>query len=285
MDRRDFLKALGVGMAGAALEGLLSPADLLAKGSGGGKEFFGVLVDTTRCIGCRSCELACAEANGLPLPDIEDTSVFEHERHPTPTQWTVVNRFETEKGEVFVKRQCMHCCQPACVAGCPVKAMQKMPEGPVIWEENCIGCKTCIFSCPFGIPTLENKAFPKIQKCILCWPRLKEGKIPACVEACPQEALIFGTRRELLEEARARIYQHPDRYVHYIYGEHEIGGTCWLYLSSVPFDQIGLRTDLDNVALPRHTTGFLYAVPLVLVLWPTFLLGVWRTTERTEEEE
>ena len=204
-------------------------------------------------------------------------------RHGLPSV-VAVNRFETEKGEVFVKRQCMHCCQPACVAGCPVKAMQKMPEGPVIWEENCIGCKTCIFSCPFGIPTLENKAFPKIQKCILCWPRLKEGKIPACVEACPQEALIFGTRRELLEEARARIYQHPDRYVHYIYGEHEIGGTCWLYLSSVPFEQIGLRTDLDNVALPRHTTGFLYAVPLVLVLWPTFLLGAWRTTERTEEE-
>ncbi|RLB02735.1 MAG: 4Fe-4S dicluster domain-containing protein [Deltaproteobacteria bacterium] len=280
MDRRTFLKTLGAGIVGLSL----TPSGVMAKMADGRVEFMGVLVDTTRCIGCRSCELACAEANGLPLPDIEDDSVFEHERRTTVTQWTVVNRYETEKGEVFVKKQCMHCCQPACVAACPVKAMQKRPYGPVTWDLNCIGCKTCIFSCVYDIPHLEiEKPAPKIQKCIFCWERLKEGKLPACVEACPQEALIFGTRRELLEEARTRIYEHPDRYVHHIYGEREIGGTCWLYLSSVPFDQIGFRTDLESTALPEHTTGFLYAVPFILVLWPAILLGMYNTTKREEE--
>ncbi len=280
MDRRTFLKVMGASVAEATFGGIFAPGKLSAKED---KEFFGVLVDTTRCIGCRSCELACAEAHNLPLPDIEDKSVFEKERDTSETQWTVVNRYKTEKGEIFVKRQCMHCCQPACVAGCPVKAMKKREIGPVTWDPNCIGCKTCIYSCPFGIPKLEmEKRFPKIQKCIMCWERVKEGKIPACVEACPQEALTFGTRRELLEEARARIYQYPDRYVHYIYGEHEVGGTCWLYLSSVPFEKIGFRTDLGTVALPEYTTGFLYSVPMVLVLWPAFLLGVSRATKKEE---
>lgn len=278
MDRRTFLKALGIGMAGMACGGLLPLGESLAEG----REFMGVLVDTTRCIGCRRCELACAEANGLPLPDPDDRSVFRHHRDTSPTQWTVVNRFETDKGEVFVKRQCMHCCQPACVAACPVKAMRKREIGPVTWDTNCIGCKTCIFSCPFDIPKLEDKPFPRLQKCIMCWERVRAGGVPACVEACPQEALIFGTRRDVLEEARARIYQHPDRYVHHIYGEREVGGTCWLYLSAVPFEQIGFRTDLGTVPLPERTTGFLYAVAGVLILWPAFLLGVSQATKREE---
>ncbi len=283
MDRRTFLRSLGAGMAAVASGSLLAPGRLNAKEIAGEKEFLGVLVDTTRCIGCRSCELACAEVNNLLIPDIEDKSVFEKERLTSETQWTVVNRYETEKGEVFVKKQCMHCCQPACVAACLVKAMKKREEGPVTWDLNCMGCRLCIFSCPFDIPRLEyHSAAPKIQKCIFCWDRVKKGGVPACVEACPQEALLFGTRRELLEEARARIYEHPDRYIHYIYGEHEVGGTCWLYLSAVPFEQIGFRTDLGTTPLPEYTTGFLYAVPVILVLWPAFLLGVNRATKKEE---
>ncbi|RLA98195.1 MAG: 4Fe-4S dicluster domain-containing protein [Deltaproteobacteria bacterium] len=284
MERRDFLKALGAGMAGAALLDLFSPKDLFAK-EAEGKEFFGVLVDTTRCIGCRSCEVACAEAHGLPVPEVGDESIFRTLRKPSATQWTVVNRYRTEKGDVFVKTQCMHCCQPACVAACLVKAMQKHPEGHVTWAKNCMGCRLCMFSCPFDIPKFEyDSPTPTIQKCNLCWDRYKKGEIPACVEACPQEALLFGPRRDLLEEARARIYQHPDRYYHHIYGEHEVGGTSFLYLSPVPFEQIGFRTDLGTKPYPEYTTGFLYAVPFVFVLWPSILLGMGMATKREEED-
>jgi formate dehydrogenase iron-sulfur subunit len=282
MDRRRFLQTMGAGILGAA--GIISTAGRIgAEPFGEHTEFMGVLVDTTRCIGCRSCEEACAEAHNLPVLDIGDESVFDKKRDTSVTQWTVVNRYNTKRGEVFVKRQCMHCCQPGCVAACLVKAMKKREEGPVTWDTNCMGCRYCMVSCPFDIPKFEyNNWNPKIQKCNLCWERLKEGELPACVEACPQEALIFGPRRELLEEAKTRIYQKPQEYVHHIYGEYEVGGTDWLYLSAVPFEQIGFKTDLGSTAYPEFTTGFLYAVPIVLLLWPAFLTGVSYITKREE---
>jgi formate dehydrogenase iron-sulfur subunit len=281
MDRREFLRAIGIGFAGLSGAQMLSPGRVRAAD----KEFFGVLTDTTRCIGCRSCEAACAETNNLPAPDMQDMDVFNRRRTTTTTQLTVVNRYQTTGGDVFVKTQCMHCVQPACVSACLVKAMKKTEEGAVTWAENCMGCRACMFSCPFNVPKFEHDSpAPKIVKCSLCWERTSRGGVPACVEACPQEALVFGTRRDLLEESRARIYKDPARYVHHVYGEHEIGGSCWLYLSGVPFDQIGFRTDLAATALPEHTKGFLYSVPFVLVLWPLFLLGVSRITRGKDDE-
>jgi formate dehydrogenase iron-sulfur subunit len=286
MDRRRFLRSLGAGMLGVAgtvlTAGRPNAAEIM---SGSGKELKGVLVDTTRCIGCRSCEEACAEAHDLPVPDIGDESVFKEKRDTATTQWTVVNRYETEKGEIFVKRQCMHCAQPGCVAACLVKAMQKRPDGPVTWDTNCMGCRYCMVSCPFDIPKFEYHSWnPRIEKCNLCWERLQEGEIPACVEACPTETLIFGTRRGLVEEARKRIYREPEKYINHIYGEYEVGGTSWIYLSAVPFEQIGFKTDLGTVAYPEYSTGFLYSVPIVLILWPAFLMGLSYLTRREEEK-
>jgi Fe-S-cluster-containing dehydrogenase component len=278
MKRRDFIKT-GIG-TGAILLTTRKSARADVK-----KEFLGVLVDTTRCIGCRSCEEACATAHGLPVPDIYDESVFEKERRTSETQWTVVNRYNTEKGTVYVKRQCMHCNQPACASACLVKAMFKTKEGPVIWRgSKCMGCRFCMISCPFDIPKFEyNSPNPKIQKCIMCWERIEKGEIPACVEACPAEALLFGKRRELLEEAKRRIYNEPEKYYHQIYGELDVGGTGWLYLSAVPFEQIGFRTDLGITPYPEFTKGFLYAVPVIFILWPSILLGLNHLTKREEE--
>ncbi len=284
INRRLFLQLLGGTTVGTVLVNFLIPKKSQAKIITQLPEFMGVLVDTTRCVGCRSCEAACAEANHLPRPDTDDSSVFEKERKTSVIQWTVVNRYETEKGEVFVKRQCMHCNQPGCVAACLVKAMQKRKEGPVTWDTNCMGCRYCMPSCPFEIPKFEfQSANPKIQKCNLCWDRLRVGERPACVQNCPEEALLFGTRRELIEEARRRIYQNPGNYIPHIYGEHEVGGTGYLYISKVPFEQIGFRTDLGTTPYPEYTKDFLYSVPLVLLLWPAFLIGVNAVTKREEE--
>lgn len=279
MNRRDALKTMGAMAASVVL------ADSVEAVTEGDEEFVGVLVDTTRCAGCRSCEYACAEANSLPEPD-DDDAVLDHERRQTPSQWSVVNRYDTDAGEVFVKKQCMHCCQPACASACLTKAMLKTRRGPVVWrEEKCMGCRFCMLSCPFDIPKFEyDSPVPKIQKCRLCWERLEEGEAPACVEECPEEALVFGTRREILEEARRRIYEEPEKYVHYIYGEHEAGGTAWLYLSAVPFEQLGFRTDLGSEPYPEFTKEFLYGVPVVLALWPAFLLGVSNATRRKNDE-
>jgi Fe-S-cluster-containing dehydrogenase component len=281
IDRRTFLKGLGAGIAGVAPGCFLLPGNLGAKQVVASKEFKGVLVDTTRCVGCRSCELACAEANNLPTPDIGDTTALEKIRQTSETQWTVVNSFKSEKGEVFTKKQCMHCNQPGCVAACLVKAMEKKEDGAVTWDTNCMGCRYCMVSCPFDIPKFEyNSAVPKIQKCSLCWDRTKKGEKPACVEACPAEALDFGTRRELIEEGNKRIYKDSGKYVSRIYGESEVGGTGYLYLAGVPFEQIGFRTDLGTTAYPELSKGFLYSVPIVLLLWPAFLLGANTITKR-----
>jgi len=284
MDRRSFFRSLGTGVLAMAATGLPTRG-LRAETVASGSEFLGVLVDTTRCVGCRSCEEACAEAHDLPVPDITDESVFEKKRDTSVTQLTVVNRYTTRKGEVFVKRQCLHCCQPGCVSACLVKAMEKQKEGPVTWDTNCMGCRYCMVSCPFDIPKFEYDSWnPKIVKCNLCWQEsVKDGGRPACVEACPEEALLFGTRRELVDEGRRRIYQNEDKYVRHIYGEYEAGGTSWLYLAAVPFEQVGFRTNVGTTAYPWYTAGFLYAVPIVLILWPAFLIGVNQLTRREEK--
>lgn len=287
MDRRTFFKLMGAGIAGTAGCKLITPELVRAEGINFvSDEFYGILVDTTRCIGCRRCEKACAEVNNLPIPDINEALVFNQERQTSIIQYNVVNRFETEKGAVFVPRRCMHCNQAACVAACLVKAMKKRKTGQVTWDENCLGCRLCMVSCPFDIPKFEyDKAIPKIQKCTLCWERFQDGKRPGCVEACPTDALLFGTRRQLLEEARRRIYQHPGNYYPHIFGELEAGGTSHLYLSSVPFEQIGFRNDLGTTPYPEYSKGFLYAVPFILVLWPILMLGMSRVTKQQENKD
>jgi NAD-dependent dihydropyrimidine dehydrogenase PreA subunit len=156
-----------------------------------------------------------------------------------------------------------------------------------------MGCRFCMVSCPFDVPKFEYfSANPKINKCTMCFERLQQGRKPACVKNCPFDALAFGKRSELLQEARARIAKNPEQYHPAIYGEHEAGGTSWLYLSAVPFDQIGFRTDLGNTAYPEFAKPFLYTVPLVLTLGPAFMLGLSNATKpepgpksETREEE
>ena len=169
--------------------------------------------------------------------------MFNEKRDTAQQTFTVVNRFEKEPGvERYVKRQCMHCVAPACASACPVQAMVKLPTGPVTYDASrCMGCRYCMIGCPFDIPKYEYESnMPRVRKCTFCAKRQAEGKRPACAEVCPSGALLFGKRSELIEVAKTRIYQNPDRYVHHVYGELEAGGTSWLYITDVPFEQIGL---------------------------------------------
>jgi formate dehydrogenase iron-sulfur subunit len=155
--------------------------------------------------------------------------------------------------------------------------MEKTPEGPVIYDrDKCMGCRYCIVACPFGIPRYDwDRPVPYVQKCDMCYGRLKEGKPPACVEACPEKATIFGPRSELLEEARRRIRTHPGRYVNRVVGETEIGGTSVLYLSDVPLDFLGFAPKLGEKAVPEFTWAALSKVPVLLVGMGTLVTGLW----------
>jgi formate dehydrogenase iron-sulfur subunit len=285
IDRRNFFRVLGItGVSLGAGKELLA-----ADKKDEIPEFYGILYDATRCVGCQSCEMACALANNLPEPDPDDYAVPGTTRKTNENRRSVINVHETSKGEVYVKNQCMHCNQPACASACLTKAMYKTKEGPVIWrDEKCMGCRYCMVSCPFDVPKFEyHSANPDIVKCNMCYDRIKEGELPACVAECPAEALTFGTRRELLAEARRRIHEDPDTYYDGIYGEYEAGGTGFLYLSPVPFEELGLNTKLQKDSYPELTKGFLYSVPSIFILWPAMLLGIHNATKnnsKTDEE-
>jgi formate dehydrogenase iron-sulfur subunit len=287
IDRRNFMKAMGItGISLAVGKAIAGESDADLKKE---IEFHGMLFDATLCIGCRVCEKTCAKVHNLPEPPKEDLKVGEIRKTTTQLR-TVIYNNDTSKGEVYAKNQCMHCNEPACAAACLTQAMYKTKEGPVVWRgEKCMGCRYCMVSCPFDVPKFEyNSPNPKIQKCDMCYDRIVQGKIPACAEACG-DALIYGTRRELMAEAMKRITENPKDYYPKIYGENIAGGTSLLILSPVPFKELGLRTDLQNSSYPSLSKGFLYSVPAIFVLLPPFLLGIHEATKRiqsnTDEHE
>jgi len=254
-------------------------------------EGLGVLHDITACVGCRECEAACNKVNELPEPDkpFKDTSVLDQKRSATTKAYTVVNKYDAPskaKAPVFRKMQCNHCLEPACASVCFVAAFSKQPAGPVVYDPTvCVGCRYCMIACPFEIPTYEydDPFTPEVKKCTMCAPRIANGQLPGCVEACPKEALIFGKRDNLLKIAKEKIRKHPDRYIDHVYGEHEMGGTSWLYISGVPFNEVGMREDLGVTPAPSLTSGALHVVPMIVGLWPVFLAGMYGMTKRREK--
>ena len=289
VSRRKFLGWLGAAGMGTAFGTSANAAS--NKHFTGYPDSMGILHDISLCVGCRSCEAACNKVNELPPPEkpFDDKSVLDKKRRTTASVHTVVNKYdnaEGTKGPVFVKTQCNHCLEPACASACFVKAFAKTKEGPVSYDPSvCVGCRYCMVACPFNIPTYEyDSAFsPRVMKCTMCHSRVIQGRLPGCVESCPKEALTFGKRDDLLRIARERIRKHPERYVDHIYGEHEMGGTSWLYLSNTSFASIGMREDLGTTAAPNLTAGALGAVPLVVGLWPVLLTGVYAMSKRKEK--
>jgi formate dehydrogenase iron-sulfur subunit len=226
------------------------------------KQMAAILIDTTRCTGCEKCVTACKQENGLgkdrpwrgqgPVDGLSSTRFCTILRRPN---------------DQFVRQQCRHCVEPACVSACLVGAMQKTPEGAVIYDaDRCMGCRYCMVACPYSIPRYDwNQAIPYVQKCTLCYHRLRDGKVPACVESCPEEAAIFGDRTELLQEARRRLAADPGKYVPRVYGEHEVGGTSVLYISDIPLGFLGCQPDMDDRPLPDRTWASLKKVPPLIV--------------------
>ncbi len=282
INRRSFLKIFGATAASTAFRPI-GKARATATSSTS-DDSVGCLVDTTLCVGCRRCEKACNERNGLvkPKESFEELSLVENLRRPDETSYTVVNKYYPKhigtltwrRRPTFVKAQCMHCVDPACASACIVGALSKEPNGPVVYDASiCIGCRYCMVACPFQIPAYEyhNALTPQVRKCIFCSEDIKKGGFPACAQICPKEVITFGKRADVLELARWKIKNNPGKYVDHIYGEHEVGGTSWLYVASEPFETIGFPR-LGTEAPPRLTEAIqhgLYqfmALPIALYL-------------------
>ncbi len=301
-ERREFLKH--VGWITGVGTGLLAAQPTWASEHGHAAtpaDAMGVLVDLTVCIGCRLCEHACKKSNGFdpgPVESYDDQSVFRQRRRPAPDAYTVVNAWINPKDrtkQIYVKTNCLHCNRPACVSACIVGALRKRPMGAVTYDAwKCIGCRYCMIACPFQIPAYDydNALTPQVRKCQLCFHRTQEeGVLPECVAACPRQTMIYGRRSMLLELAREKIKARPKDYVNHIYGEHEVGGTSWLYLSSVPFEQIGFLK-LSSDAPPAVTEAIQHGVfkhglpPLALygMLGTLMFLTRPRRPKETEQE-
>ncbi|HLE89022.1 MAG TPA: hydrogenase 2 operon protein HybA [Candidatus Limnocylindria bacterium] len=220
----------------------------------------GLLYDATKCIGCRACMVACREANGL-APE-SSSGLWDDPVDLSANTKTVIKLAKLDDGRSsFFKAQCMHCVDPACVSVCMLGALHKGPQGVVEYDvERCIGCRYCQVACAFGIPKFQwSEAAPKIVKCELCKERRAEGKEPGCASACPTGAVIFGKRSELLAEAKRRLAEGRERYVQKVYGEDDGGGTQVLYLSAVPFEELGLPK-LTSESLPRLSEAVQHAI-------------------------
>ncbi len=288
VSRREFLKTVGVsGVAGSAL-GVSAGRAEASERVEPWDELMGVLVDIPLCIGCRRCEFACkeaamqaSEARGETKqaewfrPDametFEDKSVFDDERlrRPEPHCHTKINRFpnlQDASKPIYTKVNCFHCVDPACMSACIVGAFRKLPDGPVVYDTwKCMGCRYCMVACPFGIPVYEydNLLTPQVRKCTMCADEgnPNRGKVPACVKICPQEVMTYGKRSELLEMAHEKIRTQPDVYIDHVYGEHEVGGTSWLYLAPKEYSFEELEfLKLDSKAPPRLTESIQHGV-------------------------
>jgi formate dehydrogenase iron-sulfur subunit len=235
-----------------------------------------ILFDSTLCVGCGECYLACKESNNLPV-----TSDDPLKDHLTCDTYTVLEEY----GENYARKMCMHCIDPTCVAVCPVGAFEKTAEGPVIYDaDKCIGCRYCMQACPHHIPRYEwSSVAPKITKCTMCSERVKNGEVTACTEACPTGATIFGYRDEMISTARQRMADDPGNYYPHIYGLDEVGGKSVLILASVPFDQLGYAANLPKDPLPNYTARALEQIPSIVGVGGVFLTGMYWLTKRKNQ--
>jgi formate dehydrogenase iron-sulfur subunit len=244
-----------------------------------------VLVDLVRCTGCRACQVACKAWNDNTAEVTVCLGCYDNPPNLSADTWSIIRFAEVEEGDqlrwAFAKRQCMHCEEPACASVCPVGAFEKLPNGPVVYDDvKCIGCRYCMMACPFRVPKFEwDSAIPLIRKCTFCADRLSQGVEPACVKACPSDALIVGDRGTLIVAAHARIRNRPDKYVDHVYGEHEAGGTSWLYVSPVPFEELGFPT-LDDEPYARNSEAAMIATPGAVVGAVGILSGIYWITKR-----
>jgi formate dehydrogenase iron-sulfur subunit len=289
LTRREFLKRSSGAVLGSAFLLNILPVcnDVPTENTAAG-DSASMLYDGSICVGCRACQMACKNRSDRPLPPVTDEqALYEEPQDLSANVWTLIKLYRSEEGKefAFFKAQCMHCLEPACASVCPVGALEKTSTGPVVYHaERCLGCRYCMAACPFGIPRYQwSKTWPLVQKCDFCAARQVQGLQPACSQACPTGALVYGKRGNLLSAAETRIQDHPREYVNYVYGKDEVGGTAMLYLSKVPFEKLGLPKPGTGIT-SQITWPYLLAVPGIIVVVGSLMTAIYATNQRKLKE-
>jgi len=291
VDRRSVLKGMAAAGAVAALGSAVEPVPEARERRVPPPDAMGMLYDATKCIGCKACMVACQDANDLPRDTRNSQGLYDAPYDLNSKCKNIIKLFKDHDRMSYMKAQCMHCVDPACVNACMIGALEKREHGIVTWlGERCTGCRYCGIACPYGVPKYEfEKAWPKVIKCEMCNHRIAKGQQPACTEVCPRHAVIYGKYTELLSEAKARIKAAPELYEPKVFGETDGGGTQVIYLSKagVSFQDLGLP-DLGETPVPetqqviQHSLyqGFIAPVALFAV----FGAVIWRNKKSDGEE-
>ena len=212
-----------------------------------------ILYDATKCIGCRQCVHACKDWH-----EHSRTTVYEF----SSSNWITMEPPVLEGlSPLWARNSCMHCEFPMCAAVCPVEAIRKCEEGPLVIDQDaCIGCKYCLYSCPWDVISQDDLT-GKASKCTMCSDRASRGQIPFCVQACPVSALDFGLKEEIAAKAKSRAEEMGC----YLYGDQEAAGTQVLFVLKEKKEAYGVR-DLGPEKYPRHR------IPLSLMIKDVFTL-------------
>lgn len=293
LSRRSALKVMAAATATSVAKAVAPPA-ASASAIAARPDAVGMLYDATRCIGCKACMVACNKANDLPPDTSLSSGQWQMPLDLNEKTKNIIKLYQDPDSHEFsfIKRQCMHCLDPACVGACMLGALQKGELGIVSYNADlCIGCRYCEMGCPFNVLKFEwSKAIPKMIKCELCRHRMPE-KGPACCEVCPTAAVIYGKRADLLADAHHRLEQYPGRYQPKVYGEEEVGGTQVLYLAHVNFEKLGLPAYTDQsipqrVRTLQHTIYQGFAAPVALYgLLAAVMLRNRKKSEGAEDKE
>jgi len=226
------------------------------------------LVDTTTCIGCKACEVACVEWNDLPFQPTTFDNTYQTMPETNWNYWNLIkfNEHESKDGTLqwlMRKDQCMHCADPGCLRACPADgAIVQYSNGIVDFQqEHCIGCQYCVSGCPFNIPRF-NSSTKKVYKCTLCSDRVSEGLEPACIKACPTGCLHFGTKDDMKMLANTRVTQLKEHYGMEkagVYDPQSVGGTHVMYV-------------LHDATTPELYGGLpaVPMIPLSFTAWKSF---------------
>jgi formate dehydrogenase beta subunit len=226
-------------------------------------------IDTTTCIGCKACEVACVEWNDLPFGETTFDNTYQTMPQTRWNYWNLIKFNEHKRADgtlmwLMRKDQCMHCADPGCLRACPADGAIVQYENGIVdfQQENCIGCQLCLSGCPFDIPRF-NPTTKKVYKCSLCSDRVGQGLEPACIKSCPTGCLHFGTKPEMksLAESRARQLRDVSGFENAgVYDPDSVNGTHVIYV-------------LHDATNPEAYGGLPKTprIPIAYTLWKPFL--------------